>query len=118
MTNSARPVFHKGGPLLVKAGPGSGKTLVIVERVAKLVADGIRQESILCMTFTEKATDEMRRRLLEKGAGNVQVDTMHALCLEMLKEHGVTTGVTEKNEGVRGIGRDRMVRPQRRRHRV
>ena len=89
-------VFHEGGSLLVKAGPGSGKTLVIAERVENLVANGIPQKSILCMTFTEKATDEMRRRLLERNAGNVQVSTMHALCLEMLKEHGMTTGITEK----------------------
>ena len=84
------------GPLKVLAGPGSGKTLVIVEKVAKLVASGVPEESILCMTFTEKAADEMRRRLYDRGIRNVWVGTMHALCLDMLKENAITTGITDR----------------------
>lgn len=88
-------VSHMGGPLKVKAGPGSGKTHVIVERVAMLVKHGIRQESILCMTFTEKAADVMRRRLHNKRVGNVWIGTIHALCLEILKDNSITTGISE-----------------------
>ena len=91
-----RAVSHLGGPLLVVAGPGSGKTHVIVEKVARLAAGGIPQESILCMTFTEKAAGEMRQRLQERGAGEAWVGTIHSLCLEILKENHVKTGITEK----------------------
>lgn len=87
-------VSYSGGPLRVEAGPGTGKTTVIVNRVLKMVRDGIPQESILCMTFTKKATGEMRRRLYQKKAGRVQVYTMHALSLEILKEE-----MTEISEG-------------------
>ena len=83
------------GPLKVLAGPGSGKTLVIVEKVAGLVAGGVPEEAVLCMTFTEKAAEEMRRRLYDRGIRNVWVGTMHALCLDILKENSVTTGITD-----------------------
>ena len=87
---------HLEGALKVLAGPGSGKTLVIVKKVANLVASGVPQESILCMTFTEKAAEEMRRRLYDKDIRNVWVGTMHSLCLEILKENSVATGITDK----------------------
>lgn len=85
---------HTDGPLQVVAGPGSGKTRVIVEKAARLVAGGIPQESILCMTFTEKAAGEMRRRLRARGIPNAWVGTMHSLCLEILKENSLSTGIT------------------------
>ena len=89
-------VLYTNGPLLVQAGPGSGKTHVIIERVLHLVDSGAAPESILCMTFTEKATDEMSRRLHERDVDGVTVNTMHALCFEILKENSPTTGITEK----------------------
>ena len=88
-------VSHTRGPLMVIAGPGSGKTHVLVNKVAKLVSDGVKQESILCMTFTKKAAEEMHNRLQKMGAGDVRAGTMHALCLDILKEYGIDTGVTE-----------------------
>ena len=88
-------VSHMVGPLQVKAGPGSGKTRVIVGKVLALVEQGVSQDSILCMTFTEKAADEMRRRLCEKGVGDVWVGTMHALCLEILKSNSITTSISD-----------------------
>lgn len=91
-------VSHAGDQLLVVAGPGSGKTLVIAERVARLVAEGIPQESILCMTFTEKAAGIMRRRLQERSASGVWVGTIHSLCLEMLKDNYVKTGIIDRTE--------------------
>ena len=91
-----RAVLCTNGPARVLAGPGSGKTLVIVEKVAKLVSDGISQESILCMTFTEKAADVMRHRLHKRDIDNVWVGTMHSLCLEILKDNSLATGITEK----------------------
>ena len=59
----AKAVNHTKGPLLVVAGPGSGKTRVIVEKVLHLVKSGIEQSSILCLTFTEKAAGEMQERV-------------------------------------------------------
>ena len=80
----------------MQAGPGSGKTRVIIERVLHLVDNGAAPESILCMTFTEKATDEMSQRLHDQKVDGVTVNTMHAMCLEMLKENSPTTSITEK----------------------
>lgn len=69
-----KAVDHKGGPLLVVAGPGSGKTRVIVERVKHLIPKGFRPAEILCLTFSEKAAAEMQSRI-EKEAGTAEVET-------------------------------------------
>ena len=58
-----KAVEHQGGPLLVVAGPGSGKTRVIIERVMHLVKKGLKPSEILCLTFSEKAAGEMKQRL-------------------------------------------------------
>jgi len=56
-------VEHIDSPLLIVAGPGSGKTRVIIERINHLVKSGIKPEEILCLTLTKKATEEMSQRL-------------------------------------------------------
>ena len=94
-------VSYGGRHLLVRAGPGSGKTAVITKRAKELASGGLPHESILCMTFTEKAAGEMRDRLLELGIDDIWVGTMHSLCLEILKEHGGFTGITDKT-GIMG----------------
>ncbi len=69
------------GPLLILAGPGSGKTRVITHRIANLIANNIRSDNILALTFTNKAADEMRLRL-EKLAPNNRAwtGTFHRFC--------------------------------------
>ena len=71
--------------ILVKAGPGTGKTHTLVQRVITLLTD--RQDRITVITFTNKAADEIRRRLarIENAEKNVQVLTFHGFCLHWLR---------------------------------
>ncbi|MBP1755984.1 MAG: hypothetical protein H6Q59_2382 [Firmicutes bacterium] len=82
-------VLHKDGPMLVLAGPGSGKTLVITERTKRLIdQEGIPEEQILVITFTKAAASEMRERFLaSRGARQTKVNfgTFHAIFFTILK---------------------------------
>ena len=82
-------VTHVDGPLIVVAGPGSGKTRVITRRVAYLIAQGIPPWQVLAITFTNKAADEMRRRIedLVGTATGVYVSTFHSFCARMLRQY-------------------------------
>ncbi len=81
-------VDHVFGPALVLAGAGSGKTRVITARAARLVEMGASPWSILCVTFTNKAAQEMKERiahLLGIDVSRMWVSTFHATCLRILK---------------------------------
>jgi DNA helicase-2/ATP-dependent DNA helicase PcrA len=81
-------VEHMDGPLIVVAGPGSGKTRVITRRVAHLVARGVPPWQILAITFTNKAAGEMRRRIEDLiGPAGVFVSTFHSFCARMLRRY-------------------------------
>jgi len=79
------------GPLLIVAGPGTGKTRTVTHRIAHLVAEcGVGPEACLAITFTRRAAGEMGERLerlLDDHAARVPVRTFHALGLEILREH-------------------------------
>ncbi len=78
------------GPLLVVAGPGTGKTLTIVRRIAWLIHRGVRPESILAVTFTNRAAREMRERttaLLNRDAAAVFIGTFHLFGLSIIRQH-------------------------------
>jgi DNA helicase-2/ATP-dependent DNA helicase PcrA len=91
-----RAVVHRGGPLLVVAGAGSGKTRVLARRIAHLLATGDAAPwGILAITFTNKAADEMRRRVVElvgPRAERMWVSTFHSACLRILRSHAGRLG--------------------------
>ena len=81
-------VTHRDGPLLVLAGPGSGKTRVITHRIAHLLANGVRPAQILALTFTNKAADEMQRRVAELAPGDrVWLSTFHRFGAKLLRQY-------------------------------
>jgi ATP-dependent DNA helicase UvrD/PcrA len=85
------------GPLLITAGPGSGKTRTLTYRIAHLVAErGVAPESCLAITFTRRAATEMRERLtglLPEHAERIPIHTFHSLGLTLLREHGSSAGL-------------------------
>src|SRR6202453_825529 len=90
-------VLHKDGPLLILAGPGSGKTRVITCRIAHLIHEGVKPYQILAITFTNKAAQEMRKRvdglLSTKG---MWISTFHSLGVRLLRSYADRLGL-EKN---------------------
>lgn len=96
-------VEHKDSPLLVAAGPGSGKTRVIVERIIYLLKNGLKPSEILCLTFSEKAAQEMKERL-EKiiDVTDMQISTFHSFCHDVLGDNVLDSGI--------GIGSGVMTR--------
>ena len=92
----ARGRYHRGGPLLVVAGAGSGKTRVLTRRIAHLLATrDARPWEILAITFTNKAADEMRRRVVDlvgADAHQMWVSTFHSAGLRMLRAHAEVLG--------------------------
>ena len=91
-----RAVVQRGGPLLVVAGAGSGKTRVLTRRIAHILATGdARPWEIMAITFTNKAADEMRRRVIDlvgEDAKKMWVSTFHSACLRMLRSHADVLG--------------------------
>ncbi|MBP1772106.1 MAG: pcrA [Holophagaceae bacterium] len=90
-------VQHAHGPLLILAGAGSGKTTVITRRIAWLIEEeGVHPGSILAMTFTNKAAEEMRervQRLVSVPAAQMWVSTFHSFCTRILRREGDRTPV-------------------------
>ncbi len=87
-------VTHSGSPLLIVAGPGSGKTRVIIERILHFIKNGLRPSEILCLTFSEKAAEEMKQRL-EKSVdiSDMQISTFHSFAKDMLEDNVLVSGI-------------------------
>jgi len=89
-------VVHLEGPLLILAGPGSGKTRVVTHRIAWLLSQGVPSHQILALTFTNKAADEMRSRVERLAPGQqVWLSTFHRFCARLLRKYAQFVGLQE-----------------------
>ena len=79
------------GPVIVNAGPGTGKTQILATRIAKILLDtDTNPNNILCLTYTDNGAVEMRNRLLKMvgtAAYNVQIHTFHSFCNEVIQDN-------------------------------
>jgi DNA helicase-2/ATP-dependent DNA helicase PcrA len=96
-TNQKQIVEHIDGALLVKAGPGSGKTRVLTERVKHLLT-AKRRSKVLALTFSNMAADEMRLRLetdpeVGEAIERVTIGTIHSFCLDIIQSRGYLIGL-------------------------
>ena len=93
-------VSHVDGPMLMLAGPGSGKTRVVTHRIAHLLHVGIPPHQIAALTFTNKAAQEMRTRVSmilppDSGGANVWMGTFHKFCAGLLRRYAPMVGLAE-----------------------
>lgn len=89
-------VMHDKGPALLLAGAGTGKTRTLIYRVAHLIESGVSPESILLLTFTNKAANEMKGRaekMLKEKCG-ITACTYHSFCVKMLRFYGKMAGIS------------------------
>jgi DNA helicase-2/ATP-dependent DNA helicase PcrA len=89
-------VTHSGGPLLIVAGAGSGKTRTLTRRFQWLVAEGADPARILALTYTNEAADELAERI-ERSLGElpdeIHATTFHSLCMEILRDEAAAAGL-------------------------
>ena len=98
-SHQRRAAEHGEGPLLIVAGPGTGKTRTLTHRLAYLIAEtGVAPRSCLAVTFTRRAAGEMKERLeglLPSTGREVEVTTFHGLGLAILRQHGPALGLPQ-----------------------
>ncbi len=92
-SNQLKAVTHENSPLLIVAGPGSGKTRVIIERILHMVNSGVKPSEILCLTFTKKATEEMSQRLENHEITDVEISTFHSFAKSILEDNVLESGI-------------------------
>ena len=96
-------VLHESGPLLIIAGAGSGKTRTLTHRIGYLIANGVSPQSIMAVTFTNKAAQEMKERTVELlssstdpritgSVNDLPIGTFHSICVRMLRHHAEHLG--------------------------
>ena len=107
-------VRHRGSPLVILAGAGTGKTKCLTSRIGHLIASGDAQpEDILAITFTNKAARELEKKLkkeLDDDLAGITVGTFHAICAKMLRDHYDKFGVKQDYVIMDSDDQKRMVR--------
>ncbi|MEM7474248.1 MAG: UvrD-helicase domain-containing protein [Planctomycetota bacterium] len=95
--SQVQAVSHVDGPMLVLAGPGSGKTRVVTHRIAYLIEQGIDPHRILALTFTNKAAQEMKIRLqqLIGDVDSLWMGTFHGFCVRLIRRYARLVGLPE-----------------------
>lgn len=91
-----RAAFAQRGPVLVEAGPGTGKTRTLIARIERLLAMGCAPGSILALTYSNRAAEELRQRIAQSApamAPNIWLGTFHAFGLELLRKYGSYIGL-------------------------
>src|SRR5215475_14358740 len=121
LTSAQRAAVERTGQdVCVVAGPGSGKTRVLIERFAWLVEEqGIDPGRILAITFTEKAATEIKERLIARFAGRPElreaiewawVSTIHGFCARLLRENSIAAGLAPDFEVLEQAAAERLAR--------
>lgn len=98
--------YFSNKPLLIQAGPGSGKTRVIIERVKYLIQEkNIDPETFLVVTFSNKASNELRQRLMDSENGldtetvnKIHISTIHSFCYDFISNQGLSYDILEEDE--------------------
>ena len=89
-------VQHIDGPMMVLAGPGSGKPRVVTHRIAYLLLQGISAQQIVGLTFTNKAAEEMKSRLVNLSPGeSIWMGTFHRFCARLLRQYASLIGLED-----------------------
>ncbi len=93
--DQASAVIYSGGPCMVTAGPGTGKTFLLVEKVTGLLKSGVHPSRISVLTFSNKAAAELVGRLGDPGrSGGIHISTFHSLGLMLIKENPENFGLS------------------------
>ena len=90
--NQQKCIKTLDGPVMVLAGPGTGKTFTVIERIKYMISIGIKPETILCLTYSEAAAGEMKTRLVKEAGtsvSSVSIHTYHAFCSEVIRYNPV-----------------------------
>ncbi len=110
-------VCHQGSHLLITAGPGTGKTHTLTHRIARLIPSLKSNESILAITFTNKAARQMQDRLTALGVSPYQlfIGTFHAFCLKLLRDYFGATALPKdfkvaRPEDIKGFSKETLER--------
>ncbi len=92
-----KAITYGNGPVLIIAGAGTGKTMVITQRISHLILDkDVNTDAILALTFTDKAAEEMEERvdkLLPYGYVDLWISTFHSFCQKILEQHALDIGL-------------------------
>lgn len=101
------------GPVMVLAGPGTGKTTVVIKRIENMIKSGIDPESILALTFSEAAASEMKIRILNQAGTNASstvIHTYHAFCSDIISQNPLRFELIENFNVIDDLNKHRYMR--------